>query len=227
MICSPTYFGRVNELGDYIRHLRGLREITLQELASKLGYTHSMLSKKERGEGRFSQRELDVLSAEFGISTDDLLRGAKEHRVAVTDTIPVVNMASAGVVWSEIENQEFDGENGVERVERGGIKHPKAFGIRVTGDSMHPTVFSGDVLMCEPLEFEEEIPRLVSGRMVVVALRDDRFGDSLQVGRWFWKNARSFRLSKDNPKYPQQDFELDRDRVARLAVVVQVRRDNP
>lgn len=190
-----------------------------------MGITGSMLGRKERGQGTFSQREIDIISEVFGVSASEFVESAKTY--GNVDSIPVIHMATAGGSWDHGENQEYDGATAVERVDRGSVRHPKAFGIRVTGDSMHPSVAAGDLLICEPVEFEDELPRLVSGRMVVVTLRDERFGDSLQVGRWVWRNPKGFRLNKDNPKYPAQDYELERDRVARLAVVVQVRRDNP
>ncbi|WP_423824879.1 helix-turn-helix domain-containing protein [Salinibacter ruber] len=65
----------MEEFGTKLRILRQSRDVTLQELASDLGYeSHSYLSEIESGKKKPTAELVLQVSRRFGVSTDSLLK---------------------------------------------------------------------------------------------------------------------------------------------------------
>ena len=79
------------------------------------------------------------------------------------------------------------------------ITDPKAFAIRIKGDSMSPRIEEGDVVVVMPSE------RPISGDTVIARLKDD--GVICKLFHLTGKNGRTFRLTSYNLAYPQMERE--------------------
>lgn len=65
-------------VGANIRKLRGEHDLTLQELASKLGMSHQQLQKYETGSNRVSAGVLYVMARAFSVPVDALFEGVDD-----------------------------------------------------------------------------------------------------------------------------------------------------
>ena len=69
------------DLGSRLRQLRVDRGYTQEDLAKALSVDKSAVSRIENGERGLATAELALASAEFGVSADHLLFGAREDEV--------------------------------------------------------------------------------------------------------------------------------------------------
>lgn len=170
--------GTVFELGDVIRKLRAEKGWSLDDLAEKSGVNRMSISQIERGtvDPRVSTIEriatalgfqnVEQLHAEVRRGTDpsshtstgqrdehapepfdrDITRGYKKHDVPVVGDAEasangIISWDDGGVVAQQIEqwvSRSFaDGD-------------PKAYALRVRGDSMVPRYFPGEVVIAQP-----------------------------------------------------------------------------
>lgn len=74
-----------NNFGENLKHLRKSREMTQQDLGSKLGLSKAVVSKYENGIGYPSFDILVRIAKFFGVSTDYLLGVMKGKTVDVSE----------------------------------------------------------------------------------------------------------------------------------------------
>jgi SAM-dependent methyltransferase/SOS-response transcriptional repressor LexA len=95
------------------------------------------------------------------------------------------------------------------------VAHPRRFVVRITGDSMEPTLSQGDLVV-----FEYHRALRESGRIVIVA----EFGDGAQAGECAVKRLRAeaggLRIVSDNPVYPPRKLAEPAPRYPILGVAI-------
>ncbi|MDF2825067.1 MAG: TetR family transcriptional regulator [Mycobacterium sp.] len=94
-------------LGARIRHTRGVRGITLRELAVRLGVSPATMSAVENGRTGISALRLTELARVLEVSTDDLLSPLGEG--AGTDTVPNATGGPVSLDWRHYGPLPFDG----------------------------------------------------------------------------------------------------------------------
>jgi phage repressor protein C with HTH and peptisase S24 domain len=193
-------------VGNVIRKLRNERAWTLEELAANAGVNKATISQLERGQANPRGDTLDKLAQAFGKVPADLYAATTSLSASAPDVedemldmtgvsrsdIPIVAEGEAnprrslfrdhtGPLMSDVGN----------RVSRPyDLRDPRAYGVRVRGDSMMPAYRPGMVLVVSP-----NTP-VASGDEVYLQLRS---------GEWLLKVARSvprgWLLESINPAY--------------------------
>jgi transcriptional regulator with XRE-family HTH domain len=231
-------------LGAALRSLREKKRMSLRALEKPVGLSFTTIGDRERGLGRdLDDEELDAYLKAVGATRKDLERemGQVVVPTRITDTIPLLpTIASAGRAWLDRGDAQ-DFPDGTKQVPRGRrATHPAAFAVTVEGTSMQPLFQPGDIIVCEPIEDEEDADRLQDGR-VVVAWTHPAVGqsqgkaikppDGLQlippagfVGRWEWRADRSAVIRKDNGHHQAVWIPAVHDGRVFLAVVAEFTR---
>ena len=154
-----------------LKKLRKERGISQREVAAQLGIAQNSYSRYENGSRQPDIEQLNKLADFFGVSVDVIL-GREESSdttplkvidpsdfppKVLTSTpmpdldretvkIPILGCVRAGYDYFAEEN--IEGFMYVE--DRLKATYPDAFCLRVTGDSMEPTLSHGDILICSP-----------------------------------------------------------------------------
>jgi len=230
-------------LGAALRALREKKRMSLRDLEKPVGLSFTTIGDRERGLGReLDDTEIDAYLKAIGATRKDLEKSLAEVKLSprTSPTIPLLaNLASAGRYWIDRgDNHEFpDGTRHIPRGVR--VTHPQAFAVPVEGDSMEPFFRAGDVIMCEPIEDEEDRGRLRQGA-VVVAWTSPSVAQSAKgkkppkdtilippggvVGKWEWQPDQSAILRKDNSHHQAVWIPAEHDGRVLLAVVVEFNR---
>ena len=200
----------MSDIGRNNRRQREKRRMTVSQLAAAITMDPSFLSRKENGRVRFKEHEIESVAQVFGMTVDELKSGAGSEMFS----IPIEGMASASPSYNDEQQREYL------RLPHEGLSE-NAYAVEVGGDSMHPTIKSGDVLVCEPVDLATNMYTVLDGSCVVLSLRN-QMGVTNQVGRWAWLAQTGFMLLKDNPTYPTQKFQFADNEIYRLGRVVKL-----
>lgn len=203
--------------------------MTQTELGERTGLGKAAISSKELGRNAIRPSEHRKFAEAFGMSVQQFREAAENFQVyqgqrTVVGRIPIINAVRAGVSFDPASTQldEADIAKYMETIDRGGIVHPNAYAVKVSGDSMEPRIPNGSVAVCEPLLAPSDKAKLQDGAVVVVCV-EVAAGRSYQIGRFAWDGAKKFRLLKDNAAYPPQSYALSNEVVQRIGIVVEVR----
>ena len=175
---------------------------TLRGLVRKTGLNSNTIANYLEGITEPTQSSLEKISKAYGKSVA-WLRGDVDHDPPFTingralepvpestGKIPVVSMASAngdGPLWEDA----YPVGHGMEMIHRPyDVTDPKAFGVKISGDSMSPKYDDGDVVVVCPDK------QVVSGAPVVAKLKDGR----VMVKRIRFLNGHVL-LESVNPNY--------------------------
>lgn len=144
-------------LGQRIKHLRKTAGLSQQALAEACGWSsQSRIGNYESDLREPSLADLLLLAPALGVSIAEL--AGSEAPPAATDTldvgharggaVPVVGHAQLGThgYFEEIDFPVGHGD-GYLRIHS---DDPNAYGLRVTGDSMHPRIKNGEYVLIEP-----------------------------------------------------------------------------
>jgi phage repressor protein C with HTH and peptisase S24 domain len=116
--------------------------------------------------------------------------------------VPVINRRAAANYLSGYQTQEYFEELDVINLPRSFVKGKQCYALQVTGDSMEPTLYENDYLICHLID-RSEWEYLDEGQVCVVV--SER---GLQVKRIKNKlHSQYLTLVSDNPKHPPFDME--------------------
>lgn len=218
---------------DYIKERMELRGMTQADLARALDMTAPNISKKLNGILRIDAAERFKIAKALGcrnlLEFDESWRASnpvpQQPRRSLAGRIPVINAAPAGVVASYDggASGQAEAEDAWEYIDRDSqAADGRLFAVRVVGDSMEPTLLTGDHLIFLPMTMAESAT-LEDGRVVFVRLSQGATVPGVTVGRAYRVDAHSgkWRVVKDNRKYA--DIHVDCEHVEQLAVAVQRR----
>jgi phage repressor protein C with HTH and peptisase S24 domain len=118
--------------------------------------------------------------------------------------VPVINRRAAANYLSGYQTQEYFEELDFINLPRNFVKGKPCYALQVTGDSMEPTLYENDYLICHLID-RSEWEYLDEGQVCVIV--SER---GLQVKRIKNKlHSRFLTLVSDNPKHPPFDIEHD------------------
>ena len=202
-------------IGEMIRRRRTQLCWSQQELADRMGYkSKSTINKIELGVNdvnqETTQKFADVLGVDVGyllnihVETSDLREPAYR--------IPIVRRVAAGIPLDSIE-EVIDWEEVPIRK----IKNGKYFGLKISGNSMEPAIYDGDIVIVR------EQPDAEDGE-IVVALINGNDGVCKRLKKY---NNGMIALMSDNPAYQPMyfnDTEIDNVPIVIKGVVKELRR---
>jgi transcriptional regulator with XRE-family HTH domain len=226
-----------------LRRMREARSLSLRDLEDAMGVSFTTIGARERGKLGLDDDDVDAYLKAIKADRRELEKTLATIVVQpkATDTIPLLpTIASAGRAWLDRGDAQ-DFPDGTKQVPRGRrATHPAAFAVTVEGTSMQPLFQPGDIIVCEPIEDEEDVDRLQDGRVVVAwthpAVQQSqgkaiKTPDGLQlippagfVGRWEWRADRSAVIRKDNGHHQAVWIPAAHDGRVFLAVVVEFTR---
>ena len=136
-------------IGNRIKEIRTLKNMTQEELATKMNYkSRSTINKIELGLADVSSTKVKEFAKVLGVSTSYLmgwenLEQTKSNRDVVK--IPIYGQIPAGIPTEMIDESYIEDYEEINAdLLRGGNAY---FGLKVKGDSMYPEFRSGDTLI--------------------------------------------------------------------------------
>lgn len=182
----------MNTLAQRIKRFRKAKGLTQQALATACGWeSQSRIGNYERGIREPNLADIEKMAAVFGITLSELLQGTPQAeaqastnisfvRRALEGAVPVVGYAQLGVD-GYFEALDFPAGHGDGYLNIHS-DDPKAYGLKVTGDSMHPRIKNGEYVLVEPSKSyfsgDEVMVRTGNGRTMIkefIYLRDGMY----------------------------------------------------
>lgn len=199
--------------------------MSIGELSKATGYQIGVLQALEDGGARISEKCADKLASVLPISAEDLLGGGESLRVFSDDGahgiigqrpnmtlenvkaryVPLLSFAQAGRTDLGALDEGWTGEAFIAF----DVADPKAFALRIEGDSMVPAINPGDVVIASPAS------SIRRGDEVVVRTIDGECFCKL----WGGVSGDIVTLSSHNPLH--KSFTLHQQQIAWVYPVVQ------
>lgn len=188
-------------IGERIKQLRLSLGISQAEFAQKSGISVGGICEIEKGIRGLTNTTIMRICKTFNINPTWLLTGEENPTIIRSPTskydmgklisLPILGHVPAGYPMTAIE--EIDGYFPLPiRL----IDDPKAFILKIQGDSMEPDIYDGDLVVISPAQ-KTEIKG--NGERVIVRCNTDEVAVKL-----IHKEKRGIILSSRNPKYPPQ-----------------------
>ena len=138
--------GSLKELKDRVMYLMERRDVaSAAELSRMTGLTQVAIRNYMRGIKIPNAQALVKLSRALSTTADFLLSGSPLR----PDRIPLLTKSPGGdpAAWTD---GGFPAGFGFDDIDRGEITDPNAFALIVDGDSMSPSIDSGDIVIVSP-----------------------------------------------------------------------------
>jgi transcriptional regulator with XRE-family HTH domain len=209
-----------------LKAAREAKGLSVKEVAKAVGYSLGVYQSIEDGQSGMGEKMARKIAKVLDIDVQELTNGS-DHMIdrgptsgtfgAVPDLrlppgmtakyVPLISLAQCGpdMVWTD------DGYAG-EGVIAFNCADPKAFAVKLSGDSMQPKYDAGDTAIIYP-------SRLPSNGDVVLARLDDAHGGDVMV-KLYQSSAGNVTLSSYNPTY--QPMSWPRSAFAILYPVAQI-----
>ncbi|HET8810231.1 MAG TPA: LexA family transcriptional regulator [Flavobacteriaceae bacterium] len=182
------------EICKRIKKLRKEKGISQAVIAEKLGISQAAYSLIENSQNGILIEHIVNLSKLYGVTTDFILTGNELLTETTPENgfVPFINLsAHAGFIKNFHEDHVYEEYDWYRIPGVNPTLDQKLF--EVEGDSMSPTLLSGDIVICQP---QLKIEHIIDGSVVLVVTMDDiaikryrKDEDSLHV-----------QLESDNPK---------------------------
>lgn len=202
-----------------MRQARISKGWSYKELAKHSGCRADVLQAIEEGTGQAPEKVLEKIAMALGLEKEVLMAGqdANVVRNHVEGTygakpevevigggkvkyVPLISQAQAGTMAATTFTDEAYKGEGVLAFD---VKDPKAFGVRITGDSMEKRYPAG----CTAILYPSSKP--VTGDIVVARLREES-GGGVMFKYFTSKNAgRKVILSSENPTHPTVEYDAE------------------
>ncbi|TBU76820.1 phage repressor protein [Pseudomonas daroniae] len=202
-------------LGQRIKHLRKNRGLSQQLLAEACGWSsQSRIGNYESDLREPSLADLLLLAPALGVSIAELV-GSEARPVPVADTldvgharggaVPVVGHAQLGThgYFEEIDFPVGHGD-GYLRIYS---DDPNAYGLRVSGDSMHPRIKNGEYVLIEPNK------PFHAGDEVMVRTQDGQ----AMIKEYIYLRDGMYRFDSVNQNHPP--IHIPQDKVSKIHLV--------
>ena len=148
-----------------IKRIRELKGISQDELARAVGFkSRSSINKIEQGVNDITQSKLVAIANALSVSPGELLGKEAEESRDYIKRIPVLGAVRAGIPIDAIEEVEDWEEIDTRQPQ---FRSGTFFALRVTGDSMEPTIHDGDIVIVR------QQPRVENGEIGIVTLNGE------------------------------------------------------
>ncbi|WP_110969271.1 XRE family transcriptional regulator [Pseudomonas huaxiensis] len=168
-------------LAQRIKHFRKSKGLSQQSLANACGWeSQSRVGNYERGIREPNLADIEKMARALNISLGELLPGSAATEVppsvnttlarrALEGAVPVVGYAQLGTN-GYFEALDFPSGHGDGYLNIHS-DDPDAYGLKVTGDSMHPRIKNGEYVLVEPskryFSGDEVLVRTANGRTMI------------------------------------------------------------
>lgn len=199
------------EIGNRLQELRKKNRFSQAFIADKLSISQAAYSLIENSLNCINTDHVKKLSDLYNVTTDFIIKGARRSTTISPSTgfVPFIKKAAHGGFVKNPSEKLFHEE--IEWFKIPGFDPTEDHRLfEVEGNSMVPTVFSGDILICQKVENWDKI---LDGSIVIVVTYN-----SLQVKRIHRIASGGFRLECDNPA-DNEVFNLSEDKIQEIFMV--------
>lgn len=199
------------EIGKRLQELRKKNRFSQAFVAEKLCISQGAYSLIENSQNCINTDHVKKLSELYNVTTDFIIKG-KEDAITISPSngfVPFIKASAHGHFIKNPTDQLFHEE--VEWFKIPGFNPTADHRLfEVEGDSMAPTVFSGDILICQKVDHWEKI---LDGSIVILMTYN-----SLSVKRIHRTNTSGFTFESDNPAENNQ-LTLEENEIQELHMV--------
>lgn len=195
-----------------IKQLRKEKKFSQTSIAQNLSITQAAYSRIENATNGIVAEHIIKLSNIFEVTTDYILKGnIKLIEVSFeSGFLPLVtSKAHAGFVKNYKERVNFDDKDWFKIPGFNPTKDQRLF--EVEGQSMVPTIFPGDVLICQ---VQPNLNKLLNGSLILVITRTQIFAKRFEK-----LNKDSIKVSNDNNDFPEQELEIKISEIQEVLVI--------
>lgn len=198
-------------LAKRLRELRKKKHFSQAFVAEKLSISQAAYSLIENSQNCINTDHVKKLSALYNVTTDYIITG-RDNFVAISPSngfVPLIKLYAQGGFIKNPTDQLFHEET--EWFKIPGFNPTSDHRLfEVEGNSMAPTVFSGDILVCQKVKNWD---RILDGSIVVLMT-----SDSLLVKRIHRTTGKEFKFECDNPA-EGVDFTISESEIKELSMV--------
>lgn len=205
--------GERHDIGKRIKELRTRCRYSQSYVANKLFISQAAYSLIESAQNGTTSEHIIRLSKLFDVTADYLLTGNKKliHMTSKNGFLPLIDAkAHAGLITNLHKEDVMDD---FEYYKIPGYNPTKdSVLIEIKGDSMRPTILSGDVLICQT---QHNLDYVVDGSLVVIVTDEDLFTKRIfkhEAADYFW-------LESDNP-HDDKKKKIKRTDIKQLLMVI-------
>lgn len=211
----------MENIGQRIKELRKMLGLTQKEFANRIGKSTISIAKWEAGDRTPDESTLKLIAKEFGVSEEWLKTGEGEILVKGLPAsgedeyieIPLYDVyasAGTGIINYQEAPKPIKIDEWFARMVLGLSSTNGLFLVKAYGDSMHPTIKSGDFLIGRFWEYEGF---LLEGAVYIL-----RIGNELFVKRFRRDRAnKKLIFSPDNPNY--EDIVIPEEEQENLVII--------
>ena len=210
-----------DRIGQTLRRLRQERGYSLRQIALATGIDQGGLSKRELGIFRIKPHERALFAKALNMTLEDFdaewsgnVSPNGPHRgIPILQNVPKTGTPKdAGPTTEEPPMADRDMNT----------QDARLFALRVVGDSMHPSLNDGDLMICLPTESVTEYKPTLDGELVAATFSEDSSRPNATFfARLFVEPNNKLRFVRDNPMFPS--VTVSRSEVVGMARVVQRR----
>ncbi|MCC6229881.1 MAG: helix-turn-helix domain-containing protein [Phycisphaerales bacterium] len=219
-----------NPIGELVKRLRKERELTLRQLADRMGegYSHANISAKEVGRIGIKPNERKDFARAFGLTAeqfDAMWKGSPEQSAQPSDRgIPVLNSAPAAGRVFAYDSVNFDQPDLSSRfIPRAGIHDEASYVITVIGEEMAPAFRDGDDVVFGPVAaHHHQRYRIVANDVVLIRYRGETNATRTVIARIVQAKEKSIEIRFDLATSRAE--LIPRDRLLHVALGIQLRR---
>ncbi|ETK29926.1 hypothetical protein ERIC1_1c34850 [Paenibacillus larvae subsp. larvae DSM 25719] len=185
-----------------LKKLRTEKGVTKSELARRIGVSDVMVGYWESGKNEPRMGKVEMIAEVLGVTTDDLLFDADTAKEFIpvkgrSCQVPLYGSIAAGIPLEMIQVDEY-----IEIPEYMCVSYPKAFLLKVSGDSMNKIVPNGSYALIDPCT------EVTNGEVAAVVVN----GSEATLKR-FYKLQNTIVLEPDsyNPDHVAKTFNVSED----------------
>ena len=212
--------------GEVMQRLRKRAGLSLNNVEDQTGIRRSTLSRRERGDGPFTNAEIDALVHAYGLDSETFENLVNDHEAravgggATDRMVPVIGNVPAGTLTLHWQIHD-DILNADEWIDAGETSFADTVALRVVGRSMEPIVSPGAMVLCRPFPRDIDNLPLEDGDLVVVSVSDDAADPGTTLGYWSRRADGRVIIRKANPDYTPVPVNLDQ--VCAILFVTEIR----
>ena len=201
-------------IGERIRKLRHENKYSQVFVAEDLCISQAAYSLIENSQNGIVAEHVIRLSGLYGVTTDYILKGNKMLLEVSPENgfLPFIKIDAQASFVKNIDNPTQLEVQDYYRIPGNNFSSNRQKLFEVDGDSMIPTIFPRDVVICQ---VQENLDNLLEGTLILLIT-----GESVLIKRFdnFDKDGNLI-ISDDNPDKQQQVFTVKREQVKQVMVV--------
>ena len=180
----------MSQVGQLIRKLRHEQKMTVTELADKVGVSPPTITRKEKGDIRIIDPEIEQFANAFDMTLTEFETRLNEHQTSYR-AIPILNFSPTGQRLDYTKGYINENAIVIDAGEDNYAHKSNIFALIVCNNAMGPSILEGEYLLFT------ECNKIDNGEIVYV-----RFVNGTgAVGRWY-DEGDSVRLHFDNSAEP-------------------------